>query len=85
MPPSSTATPCSIQAADAQFDALVTALFVGTYVYPLSETPVTVKVKGPLDFVRDELIDATPDVLVVPLAEPLTAPLQAPVTLAPGT
>jgi hypothetical protein len=54
-------------------------------VYPLSETPVTEKVKGPLDFVRGELIDATPDVLVVPLAEPLTAPPQVPVTPAPGT
>ena len=53
--------------------------------YPLSETPVTVNVKGPLDFVRDELIDATPDVLVVPLPEPLTAPPQVPVTLAPAT
>ena len=46
---------------------------------------MTVNVNGPLDFVRDELIDATPDVLVVPLAEPLTAPLQVPVTVAPGT
>jgi hypothetical protein len=75
---------CWTAAADAQRVALPDEV-VPVNVYPLRDTLVTVKVKVPVDFVRDELIDATPDVLVVPLPEPLTAPLQLPVTAAPAT
>jgi hypothetical protein len=43
------------------------------------------KVNEPLAFDLPDLITATPEVFVVPLAEPLTTPLHEPVTVAPAT